>query len=75
MKKFLSTFVFVALCVFTLNSHEEHFVNVENQEEYCKEFADRGAEAEWGSGETTVFSDYYNSYQEWYKICMSAHGQ
>ena len=34
-----------------------------------------GAEAEWGSGETTVFSDYYNSYREWYELCMDAHGK
>ncbi len=75
MKKFLSAVVFVTVCVFTLNSQESDFVDVADQEAYCKEFANRGAEAEWGSGETTVFSDYYNSYREWYELCMDAHGK
>ena len=48
-------------------------VNVEDQVSYCKEFANRGAEAEWGAGETTLFSEYYTSYREWYEICMDAH--
>ena len=75
MKKVFSAIVFVAACVFTLNSQETGMVNVDDQEAYCKEFAVRGAEEEWAQGETTVFSEYYLSYRAWYEMCMEHHGQ
>mgnify|MGYP006194320283 CR=1 FL=1 len=75
MKRFISTVLVVTACVFTLNSQETGWVDVDDQEAYCKEFAVRAAEAEWGKGDTSVFSEYYNSYREWYEICMDTHGQ
>jgi len=73
MKRSIAFFVFLTALVFTTTPLGAQMVNVEDQVSYCKEFANRGAEAEWGAGETTLFSEYYTSYREWYEICMDAH--